>query len=243
MLRMYRRKRLVRRKRVARKRYARKPRSSEGIIRLTRRLPEQNLYNGGTAGVMIASGATVVVGTPYQTPAFTGSTYYNAPFTIDFALNDIINVSDLTQIADKYRINWVKIMAYCTSNTASSAGTAQLPSILWSTDDDDVGMPASTTTGLNTLREKMSSKIRQWKQNTPLKFFIKPKLLGSVSGPLGTPVQAVVGKAKFIDCNHPDVPHYGMKGYLQDVNLATTASVLTQFKFDIVMSVTLRGIQ
>ena len=199
MPRMYRRKRLVRRKRVARKRYARKPRSSEGIIRLTRRLPEQNLYNSPTtAGTMIASGSTVVVGTPYQTSAFSGSTYYNAPFTVDFQLSDLINASDLTQIADKYRINWVKVMAYCTSNTASAGGTAQLPSIIWSYDDDDVGMPASTTTGLQTLREKMSSKIRQWKQNAPLKFFIKPKLLGSVQGPLGTPVQAVVGKAKLI---------------------------------------------
>jgi len=192
---------------------------------------------------MSASSSTVIVGTPYQTPAFVGSTYYNVPFTADFQLNDLINFSDLTQIADRYKIKWVKIKAYCTSNTASAGGTAQLPSMLYCMDDDDVSMPASNTTGLQSIREKMGAKLRQWHQNKPITFFIRPKILSAINGPVGTPVSSAVIGAKFLDCNHPDIPHYGMKGYLQDVNLASTASVYTQFKFDITYGVILKGIQ
>lgn len=213
------------------------------MIHLTRRLPEQNLYNNATAGSMSASSSTVIVGTPYQTSAFVGSQYYNVPFTADFQLNDLINFTDLTQIADKYKIKWVKIKAYCTSNTASAAGTAQLPSMLYCMDDDDVSMPASNTTGLQSIREKMGSKLKQWQQNKPITFFIRPKILTSVNGPLGTPVSSVVSASRFLDCNSSDVPHYGMKGYLQDVNLAATPTVYTQFKFDITYGVTLKGIQ
>lgn len=213
------------------------------MIHLTRRLPEQNLYNTATTAQMAASGSVVIVGTPYQTPAFVGSTYYNVPFTADFQLNDLINFGDLTQIADKYKIKWVKIKAYCTSNTASAGGTAQLPSMLYCMDDDDVSMPASNTTGLQTIREKMDSKLKQWQQNRPITFFLRPKILSAINGPVGTPVSSAVLSSRFLDCNHPDIPHYGMKGYLQDVNLASTASVYTQFKFDIIYGVTLKGIQ
>ena len=232
----------IRRKRVARKRVARR-RNSNGVIHLTRRLPEQNVYNNTVAGTMSASSSTVIVGTPYQTPAFAGSTYYNVPFTADFQLNDLINFTELTAISDKYKIKWVKIVAWCNSNVASVAGTGQLPSMLYCMDDDDVSMPASNTTGLQTIREKMGAKLKQWQQNKPITFFIRPKILSSVNGPVGTPVSSAVISSRFLDCAHSDIPHYGMKGYLQDVNLAATPAVYTQFKFDITYGVTLKGIQ
>lgn len=240
----YRRKKYVpKRKRMAMRKRRSMRKSSDGVINLSRKCPEQNVYNTATTAVAASSGSVVVIGTPYQTPAFAGSTYYNVPFSVDLTLNDVLSASELTTIADRYKINWAKIRIFCTSNTASAGGLTQLPSILWSTDADDAVVPASSTVGLNSIREKMGSKIRQFKQNGgPLSIFMRPKIaMGAWGG--AAVVAPVVSPAKFIDCNAPDVPHYALRGYLQDVNLASTASVYTQFKFDITLGITLRGIQ
>lgn len=241
----YRRKKsMPKRKRVMRKRRMGRKASRNGVIRIVRKCAEQNIYNTAVAGAAAASGSVVVIGTPYQTPAFAGSSYYNIPFSIETQLDDLLSATELTLIADKYKINWVNVKMYCTSNTASSAGTAQLPSVLWSVDEDDAGIPASTTTGLNLIREKMSSKLRQFKQNgSALSIFYRPKITNTIAGAGGAATAAGVVPAPFIDCNHPSIPHYGVKGYLQDVNLAVTPGVYTQFKFDVTMSVTLRDIQ
>lgn len=215
-----------------------------GTVRIVRKCLEQNVYNTATAGTAAASGSVVIIGTPYQTPAFVGSSYYNVPFTIDTQLDDLISSTELTQIADKYKINWVNVKVYATSNTASSAGTSQLPSLLWSVDEDDAAVPASSTAGLNAIREKMSSKLRQFKQNgSAISIFYKPKIANTIAGPAGAAIAGGVMSAPFIDCNHPNIPHYGVKGFLQDVNLGATPSVYTQFKFDITMSVTLKDLQ
>lgn len=230
---------MVRRRRVNRKRPFR-----SGIIRLTRRCAEQNVYNTATTAVAAASGSVVVIGTPYQTPAFVGSTYYNIPFSIDTQLLDILGYTEFTAIADKYKINWVKVRVFCTSNTASAGGLTQLPSILWSEDGDDAVVPASSTSGLQAIREKMNSKLRQFKQNgSAITMFYKPMVAATLGNAAAGQTNAQVKSAPFIDCTHVDIPHYGVKGYLQDVNLASTASVYTQFKFDVIMSVTLKDIQ
>jgi len=215
-----------------------------GMIRIVRKCPEQNIYNTAVTAVAAASGSVVTIGTPYQTPPFAGSVYYNVPFSIDTQLDDLLSSTELTQIADKYKINWVSVKVYATSNTASAGGTSQLPSILWSVDEDDAAVPASSTAGLNSIREKMSTKLRQFKQNgSAISIFYKPKITNTIAGTAGAATAAGVMSAPFIDCNSPSIPHYGVKGYLQDVNLASTASVYTQFKFDITMSVTLKDLQ
>lgn len=236
---------LVKKRRYAKRRQMMKRRGGNGgTIRIVRKCAEQNVYNGATAGAVNASGAVVVVGSSYQTPAFVGSTYYNVPFSIDTSLSDVLNSSELIAIADKYKINWVKVQIYCTSNTASSGGTAQLPSVMWYVDEDDSVVPTASTAGLNALREHMGVKIRQFKQNgAPLTIFYRPKVGATVGGAAGAATNAIVSPSKFINCAFADIPHYGLKGYLQDVNLASTASVYTQFKFDITMSITLKDLQ
>lgn len=237
-------KRMVARNRVAARRARRRLRLPVGKLQIVRKCLEQNVYNTGATAVAAASGSVVIIGTPYQTPAFVGSTYYNIPFSIDTTLSDLINSTDLTQIADKYKIKWVKVKVFATSNTASAGGTSQLPSLLWSVDEDDAAIPASSTAGLNSIREKMASKYRQFKQNgSAISIFYKPRITNTVGGAAGVATPAGVMTAPWLDCNNPDIPHYGVKGYLQDVNLASTASVYTQFKFDISMGVTLKDIQ
>lgn len=229
---------------MKRKRLVRRRRPAGGSIRLIRKVAEQNVYNTSVLGTPAASGAVVTIGAAYQTPPFAGvGTYYNIPFAISTKLNDLLSFTELTALADKYKINWVKVKVFCNSSIASTASTAQLPSLLYTLDDDDVTLPASSTTGLNTIREKMSSRLRQFKPNAPITMFYKPKMQAPVNTAAGVIVASGVQPAKWVDCSVVDVPHFGVKGFIQDANLATTASTLTQFKFDITMSVSLKDIQ
>lgn len=231
--------RMVKRRRMAK----RSGFGNQGTIRIIRKTTENNIYNTAVAGTPGASGSVVVLGTPYNNP-FAGSNYYNIPFSIETSLSDVLNYTELTQIADKYKINWVKVKVFATSNIASAASTAQLPSILWSMDEDDSGVPVGSTAGLNAIREKMGSKYRQFKQNgSGITMFYKPRLAREVYNAGGAAVGAEVTPAKFLDCTYPDIPHYGIKGFLQDVNLAATPTAYTQIKFDVTMSVTLKDIQ
>lgn len=236
---------LKRRARGAKRRMMAKRKNLKyGSVRIVRKSIEQNIYNTAVAGTPAASGAVVTIGAAYQTPPFAGSTYYNIPFSIDTALSDVINFTELTALADKYKINWVKIKVFATSNTASAGSTAQLPSMLWVVEEDDTAVPASSTAGLNTIREKMGCNIRQFKQDgSPLTLFYKPKVSREVYNAGGAAVGAEVTGSKFFDCAYPDIPHFGIKGFLQDVNLAATPAAYTQFKFDVTMSVTLKDIQ
>lgn len=231
------------RRAALRRRAAAKRNAKFGNVRIVRRCTENNLYNTAVAGTYAASGAVVTFGTAYNNP-FAGSSYYNIPFSMDVALNDIINPTELINIADKYKINWVKLKVYATSNTASAGGTSQLPSMLWCEDQDDSVVPTGSTAGLNAIREKMGSKYRQFKQNgSGLSIFIKPRMSRALYNTGGTLAGAEVVGPRFVSTQYADIPHFCIKGFLQDVNLAATPTAYTQFKFDVVMSVTLRDIE
>lgn len=239
----YRKRRVQRKRRVARK-PRRRMMNRQGVINVSRKCPEQNIYNNAVAGTATGSGAVVLIGAPFQTPAFAGSPYYNIPFSAEVQLADLINHTDFTGIADKYKIKKVDIKVYATSNTASAGGAAQLPSILFSTDEDDAAIPASTTLGLNTIREKMGSKYRQFKMNGGgVNLSYKPRIAGGVLNAAAAMVGAQVVPAPFLNCTFDTIPHYGIKGYLQDVNLLATPAAYTQFKFDVTVHLTLRDIQ
>lgn len=239
-----RRRRFAKKRSSVSKRYAKKKsvirrkNRTNGIIRIVRKCPEQNVYNTAVVGAAAASGSVVVIGTPYQTPAFAGSSYYNIPFSVETQLSDLLSSAELTAIADKYRINWVKMKIYCTSNIASSNSAAQLPSIVYTLDQDDAVVPASTTAGLNSLREKMNCKVRNFRYGGPLTIFYRPSVVMDTGNATNT-----VKSAQWFNTSFTNIPHYGLKGYLQDCNLAVTPTTLTQFKFDITMSVTLKDIQ
>jgi len=217
--------------------------SRVGVINLVRKAAECNVYNTAVVGTTGVSGSCVSVGTAYQAPPFAGvGTYYNVPFAIQCRLNDLLSFTELTAIAEKYKIKWIKVSIIATSNTASTGSGAQLPSIIYDMDGDDAVLPLSTTAGLNSFRERMSSKVKLFRPNSPINMFVRPKIAMATSTTAGAITASQVSPSKFLDCSFVDVPHFGIKGYLQDVNLATTASVFTQFKFNISMGVTLREI-
>lgn len=214
-----------------------------GLIKLSRKLPEYSLYNTGTLGIAsFAVGSTVTAIGPLTSGApvagnFPG--YYNVPVTCQFKLSDVINASELTAICDKYKINWVKLRIFCTANTAAVNGLGQLPSLLWSTDEDDNNNISTTA-----LREKMGSKYRQFKQNGgAISIFLRPKQATQLVDDAGLNFANAVTPAKFVNSSYPDAAHYGCKMVIQDMNLNTTATVYSQIKFDITFGLSLKDIQ
>lgn len=241
MIRRFRRSRraLPRRKRPAyrRRRLAiRRMPAKMGYFRLVRRAPENAWRNSGTLGVLSTTGSVAQAGTPVA-GSFSG--YYDIPGVAVFTLADILNVSDITNLFDKYKLAWVKLNIYCTSTTATAGGTAQLPSIIYSVDEDDGTFP---TTAL--LREKMGTKQRMFYPGRPVSIFIKPKVARALNLASSLTLSgSEVSRAPYINCSYSTVPHFGLKFALLDANLSTTASTNTQFKFDFTYCIKARDAQ
>ena len=219
---------MPRRRRPAyrRRRYARrKPASKMGYFRLVRRVPDQQITNTSTLGIATTVGSVITLGSPTYA-GFPG--YYHIPGAISFKLNDIINPQDIANLFDNYKLAWVKIRVYCTSTTATAGGTAQLPSLQWIPDGDDITIPTSSF-----LREKMGSKQRMLYPGKPISIFLRPKIATSVVNASGSWQGNEVSRSGFINSTYADVPHYGLKFCILDANLNSTTSAYTQFKWDI----------
>lgn len=227
--------RYAKRKALARKRYNK----SMGSVRLVRRTPEQFIVNTAVAGAANnpSTGIITVGGASASPTSFPGA--YNVPFSALFTLNDIYNATDITNIADKYKIAWVKIKVYSTSTTAGANSQAQLPSIIWSVDEDDNTMPT-----VPQLKEKMNAKQRLFYPNKPVSIFIRnPRIVRQIDTSAGAYMGNEVSPAKFLNCAQANVPHYGLKGAILDMNLATTATVFSQIKFDMTYCIVAKDLQ
>lgn len=216
------------RKSYARKRYARrKANKANGVIRLVRRAPEQTIVNTAVAGTVsnTASATVLSLGAPVSA-GFTN--YFHVPVGAAFTLQDIYNAADIVNLCDKYKISWVKLKFYSTSTIASSSSTAQLPSLLWSTDEDDASTPT-----IAQLKEKMNSKQRMFYPGKPITVFLRPKMVRQVDTSLGAYIGNEVAPARFINTSQSNVPHYGFKAVIMDMNLSNNTTAYTQIKCDI----------
>lgn len=230
----------IRRKYAAKKRYAKKRYSKKmGSVRLVRRTPEQYIVNGATLGTASnPSTGVITVGTPVASLTGLANTY-NVPFSALFTLNDIYNATDITNLADKYKLAWVKIKVYSTTTVAGAASTAQLPSMIFSVDEDDSVLPTVAQ-----LKEKMNAKQYLFYPGKPLTIFIRnPRIVRQIDSSAGTYFGNEVTPAKFINCSQPNVPHYGLKGAILDMNLASNTTVSSQIKFDLTYCIVARDLQ
>lgn len=245
---------MVRRRRYARRRRALKRayrprmiirrggrlRRSGGFLNLKRKIPELNIYNTATLGTY---GTNLTTNNPFQSgaaqpTAFSG--YYNIPFAFAAKLEDVINFSDITQLCDSYKLKWAKIRIWCTSSTASTGSTAQLPSILYRTDSDDNTFP----TTVDSIREDMNSKCRVFYPGKPVVIFVPLKGQirndSTVAGNQGGPI---ITRPRWINSTYSRSLHFGLKFWLMDVNLNTTPNTNTQFRFDITYGISGKDFQ
>lgn len=215
-------------------------RSSKGFLTIKRKLPEINMYNTSLQGnYTLTSQTCVTLGTPISNFLNT----YDIPFSMNFRLDQLINYTDITNLADQYRIKYVTVKLYFNSNTAAVSGSSSLPVVQYIVDHDDASLAGAT---VNALREKMGVKFKNFNANrNVVKFSLKPRVAQAVFNNGVSQVYSVPTKSTWINSAYSGVEHYGIKGILTNVMLpATVANVVTTyFKWDVEVTLQAKDIQ
>lgn len=230
---------------LARKGMIRRGINKTGYAKLVRKCPEFWIQNTAVAGAprigWISGGAEVpytgsvlTLGTP--TVGMNGAS--DVPFACRFAFSDMAGFADFVTLADKYRIKgvYVRIMPNFTTNSIQSQYS--YPSMQYITDDDD-GVPPTVAS----LREKVGVKTRTFKQGQYVGIKIKyPKVQGTVLDSTGT-ASALMQGNRWLDMGNPNVPHFGLKGVINNMDLPLTSLAKVSFRFDVAYLVEVKDFQ
>lgn len=139
-----------------------------------------------------------------------------------FQLVDLPNVAEYTSLFDQYKITGVQLRIIpksseqiqgSTSGTVATTGYGQVVTAI---DYDDAGNPASK----DQLLEYGSVKVTQ--SNRVHTRFISPKILNVVFRNALTSGYSPV-KATYLDCSYNDLPHYGIKLWIDAPSSAGTS--------------------
>lgn len=239
---MPRRIRRVARRRVGAKRkfYRRKARvirNPSGYMKVVRKCPEFWIQNSptvaGTARLGWISGGSevsytgTVMSLGTQTIGMNGAA--DIPFACRFQLSDIINYSDITTLADKYRLKavYIRFIPNFTHNSVQSL--YNYPSIQYMRDDDD-----STPPTVSQLREKMGVKLKTFKPGQYIGVKIKfPKTSGVVENYSSGTVNALLKGNQWLNSADVNVPHFGLKGVISNMDLPAVATAKISIKVDV----------
>lgn len=178
--------------------------------------------------------------------AATPSAYYYSGANA-FALQDIPNYSELTQLYDRYKLNCVVLKMFpfsndpSTSNTTASSGGlgCLMHSVL---DYDDYTQAVANDGGIDTLRQYQNYRCTNMAQKRVWKRVIRPKMLVGVNNPAGAIVGNSVTRPRYIDCANTAVPHLGHK-YILEFYSPTAASTTYTIKWEYTYYFTLRDVR
>lgn len=235
-------KRVVRRARPAR----RVPRNlGTGGFTVVRKVPTIWLANSNTVGVPIVQGGgpvpSLIVGTPVVNPIF--GNIYNLPFVFTFALNDLAQFSDFTNIADKYKITNVLIRAMYNATAVQGSTVANpypsfMPKIKYVVDHDD-----GIVQPVNELDAKMGLKSKSFAEGKQIKMTVSPRVRDTVGGSGGSNAFAVPAKSMWINAGNDACPHYGIKGYVENFSLQSNTTATSCITFELEYTVKLKDLQ
>lgn len=129
----------------------------------------------------------------------------------NFQLQDVIESTDFTQLFDRYKIVGVKLKFMYQSTTSPDSGVVSTvnPIIDISFDGDDSDLPASQTT----VQVKGFNKTHLLNQNRPFKTYWTPRI-DKVVYTSGVSTAYSSERSCWLDCNSPQVQHYGMKAWI-----------------------------
>jgi len=136
---------------------------------------------------------------------------------VAFRLTDMPGYAEFQSLFDQYRINWVEYIFILKSPV--TAGTP-LPILYWAEDHDSDSAP-----GLADIVQAQSTQIVTFGTNrTMVKFRVRPNPLRQVYRSAVTTGYERAPNGVWLDCySAPDVPHYGVKYFIQNYN-STTAN-------------------
>jgi len=218
---------------------------NKGFLYLTRKVRWGLSGSGGQiAGNVTAnipattSNYALQFGTPVQ---IGGSANYMVPFSMQFCLSDIINYTDVTQLADQYKIIGVKVAISYNSNVADVDSGSAMPYIFYTTDNDD-----SALLSVQQIKERMGVQSRYYSSSKMVVFInAKPKVAPLIFGSdsTGSSAYAVPIKPTWINSEYPSAPHYGVRGFIGNWYLPGSKETTTIFDFDVTYKVVAKDFQ
>lgn len=134
-----------------------------------------------------------------------------------FRLDSASNYTEFTNLFDRYKIVGVKYRIYYHCNDAPVSGLQVLPLVHYTVDTDD----ASAPTALVDIQDKGDCKTKILGNNQYIQVYIRPKIAGSVYRS-GVTAAYDVEKAKWINASYPDVQHFGIKLWFNQVYMASS---------------------
>lgn len=131
-----------------------------------------------------------------------------------FQLNDLPNVTEFTQLFDYYNIRGVSLKFQLNLDPSAQApANATYPRMFSVIDYDDNQAPTDT----NELRERQWCRQRLLSPNRTYTIFLKPKYLRNVFyNNLSNGYE--VGKQTWLDLAQPNIPHFGLKYVIENLN-------------------------
>lgn len=223
------RKKLYRKKRTLRPRrkYGARRTRIPSRIHLIKRLGEQiTLTNSGVGGLPALNQDGV--GSFVQGSVVGGSLpgTFQFPLTAQFKLSSAIDHLDLTDLFDRYKITGVKLKILFQNNTSSVTGQSALPVMYSAVDFDDNTPP----TAYQQVLTKSYCKTRILNGNRTFSMFVRPRMLKE----LGSSSAGFAGnsseRSTWIDSTYPDVPHYGIKFWIDNWYSANDSNMILRIQ-------------
>lgn len=166
------------------------------------------------------------------------SSGWSIPFSLKFRLDQLINSSDLTGIADKYKILGAYIRFFYNKSNAQAGAVAGMPYLEYITDHDDVTPPT-----VNALREKMGVKLATFKNASSfIGMKLRPLPAREIFNNGISTGYEVPSKPVFINSAYPGVEHYGVKGIIHNMWLPAVDGQEV-IKVDVALKVQVRDLQ
>lgn len=210
-----------------------------GEMTTTRLVTEFFLTNTVALGVPGIQGGPTLASMLLGTTAASTGPGYNIPFALQFAISQVQNGTEIVQVFDQYRINWAKVFITYQHNVSTASGSSTMPTLLWFPDFDD-----AIPVGPGSCREHAGCEIREFtadKRTHVMK--VTPRFLGGLFDvAAGAPTWART-ESGWIDVGTTNIAHYGIKGYLANVELPATGiePYTTSFRIDVQLNISLRG--
>lgn len=194
-----------------RKMYRRRAGFGNGGFTIVRKLPMVYVKStsaiGGIPNVTDPTGSLITLGVPQATPI---PGLWDVPFVMKFQLNQLQQYTDLTQIADMYKITKAHVRITSAFQASFQAG-AMPPAIEYDYDYDDATVPT-----VNSFRERMGQKVKQFgPTRTSVSMSLTPRPNFSLAGT--TPAFSVPRRSPWINsAAASDCPHFGVKGIIRN---------------------------
>lgn len=154
----------------------------------------------------------------------TGSDVVSGTFQVGFAhqfrLSQMATYSEFTALFDKYKICKIVYNVTFMSNQAPVNGNSILPTLHICNDDDDATVPTS----LLELQQRQRVKRRVMGTGScNIKYSFRPKIASAVYNTALSTSYAV--KSGYLNTDNYDTPHYGIKGYINNLYMTTNNSI------------------